>query len=63
MVDPVAQSIAKAPVDDEPISAEEDQALQEAREWMKHNEGIPHEQVLAELGITQAEIENYREPS
>jgi hypothetical protein len=63
MVDPVAQSIAKAPVDDEPISAEEDQALQEAREWMKHNEGIPHEQVLAELGITPAEIENYREPS
>ena len=62
-VDPVARSIAKAPVDDEPVSAEDQQALEEAREWMKHNEGIPHEQVLAELGISQAEIESYKEPA
>jgi hypothetical protein len=27
-------------------------ALDESREWFKHNRGIPHEQVLAELGIT-----------
>jgi hypothetical protein len=57
-VDPVARAIAKAPVDDESLSAECERALDEAREWMKHNEGIPHEHVLAELGITRAEIDN-----
>jgi len=52
MTDPVARAIANAPVDDEPLTAEEIKALDEAREWLKHNEPIPHEQVLAELGIT-----------
>jgi hypothetical protein len=63
MLDPVARAIANAPVDDEPVTEEEEKALAEAREWLKHNKGIPHEQVLAELGITQEEIENYREPA
>jgi hypothetical protein len=62
MTDPVARAIANAPVDDEPLTAEEIKALDESREWLKHNEGIPHEQVLAELGITQEEIDNYKEP-
>ena len=59
MLDPVSRAVASAPMDDEPLTAEEAQALREAREWLKHNEPIPHEQVLAELGITQEEIENY----
>lgn len=63
MLDPVSRAIANAPVDDEPLTVEESQALDEAREWLKHNSPIPHEQVLAELGITQEEIENYREPA
>ena len=63
LLDPVAPAIANAPVDDEPLTAEEAQALGEAREWLKQNRPIPHEQVLAELGITQEEIENYREPA
>ena len=63
MLDPVARAIANAPIDDEPVTEEEEKALAEAREWLKHNEGIPHEQVLAELGITQEEIDNYREPA
>lgn len=63
MADPVARAIANAPVDDEPVTEEEERALGEAREWLKHNKPIPHEQVLAELGITQEEIENYREPA
>jgi hypothetical protein len=60
MVDPVARSVANAPVDDEPLSVQGERALEEAREWIKHNQGIPHEQILAELGISQAEIENYK---
>ena len=34
-------------------------ALDESREWIKHNEGIPHDEVLAELGITQEDIDRY----
>ena len=63
MLDPVSRAIANASFDDEPVTAEEKQSLAEAREWLKHNKGIPHEQVLAELGITQEEIDNYREPA
>jgi hypothetical protein len=63
MLDPVSRAIANAPVDDEPLTVEEVHALNEAREWLKHNEPIPHEQVLAELGITLEEIENYQEPA
>ena len=63
MLDPVARAIANAPVDDEPVTEEEAKALAEAREWIEHNKAIPHEQVLAELGITQEEIDNYREPA
>lgn len=63
MLDPVARAIANAPIDDEPVTEEEEKALAESREWLKHNKGIPHEQVLAELGITQEEIDNYREPA
>ena len=63
MLDPVARAIANAPVDEEPLTAEDARALDEAREWLKHNKPIPHEQVLAELGITQEEIESYKEPA
>jgi hypothetical protein len=63
MLDPVARAIANAAVDDEPVTGEEAKALAEADVWLKRNKPIPHEQVLAELGITQEEIENYREPA
>ncbi|MGH9741470.1 MAG: hypothetical protein ACRD51_03880 [Candidatus Acidiferrum sp.] len=61
MVDPVALSITNAPFDDEPLTVEDEKALNEAREWSKHNQGIPHEQVLTELGITQKEIDRFKE--
>jgi len=60
MTDPVARSIANAPLDDEPLSEDGLLALDEVR-----NEDvrvIPHEQVLAELGITQEEIDRFNEP-
>jgi len=62
MLDPVSRAIANAPIDDEPITPEEAKVLDQAREWFNHNQGIPHEQVLAELGITQEEIERFKEP-
>jgi hypothetical protein len=63
LIDPVARAIGNAPVDDEPLTSEDRRALEEAQEWLKSNQGIPHEQVLSELGITQAEIDNFREPA
>ncbi len=60
MVDPVAQAVANAPVDDEELSPEDIQALDEAQEWLDRNPAIPHEQVLAELGITVEEIRDFK---
>jgi hypothetical protein len=62
MLDPFARALANAPYDDEPVTVEEIKALDESHNWLKHNDPIPHEQVLAELGITQEEIDNYQEP-
>jgi hypothetical protein len=57
-MDPVARSIATAPVDDEPLTKEEEEALDRAEAWLKQNggKGIPHEQVLAEFGLTEKDF-------
>jgi hypothetical protein len=57
IVDPVAAALRNAPLEDEEISEEEEQAVAEAREWLKHNKPIPHEEVLAEFGLTMADFE------
>ena len=62
MLDPVSRAIANAPVDDETLTAECAKSLADAGEWLQHNKAIPHEQVLAELGITQEEIDQYQAP-
>ncbi|MSV35340.1 MAG: hypothetical protein EXQ47_07040 [Bryobacterales bacterium] len=38
--------------DSDTLSPAEAKAIAEADEWSKHNQPIPHEQVLAELGLT-----------
>jgi hypothetical protein len=60
MTNPVSRAIAQAPLDEEPLSAKAIEALDQAREWSERNPGIRHEQVLAELGITQDEIERHK---
>ena len=62
LLDPVSRAIANAPIDDEPLTAQDEKALGEARDWSKHNKAIPHEQVLAELGVTQEEVDHFQEP-
>jgi hypothetical protein len=52
MLDPVSRAIANAPIEEEQISAEEGRTVAEAREWLKHNKPIPHEDVLAEFDLT-----------
>ena len=63
MLNPVSRALANAPLDDEPVTEEEERAVAEAREWLTHNPGIPFEQVIAELGFTMEEVKNYQEPT
>jgi hypothetical protein len=51
LLDPVARSLATAPVEAEPITAEEAAALDEARASLDRGEGIPHEEILREFGL------------
>jgi len=52
MTDPISRSLANAPVEDEPISAEEATAIDEARAAIARGEGTPHEEILREFGFT-----------
>ena len=51
LLDPVSRSLATAPVDDEPLPEEEARAIETSKEWFRHNQGISHEEVLAEFGL------------
>jgi hypothetical protein len=46
-----------APVEDEPISEEELRAVEASKEWLKDHAPIPHEQVLAEFGLSLEDFE------
>jgi hypothetical protein len=49
--------------DGDTLSTAEAKAIAESDEWSKHNDSIPHEQVLAEFGLTAADWEKMsREP-
>jgi hypothetical protein len=49
--------------DSDTLSPAEAKAIAEADEWSKHNDPIPHEQVLAEFGLSMADWEKMsREP-
>ncbi len=58
MLDPLSLRLALAPIDDEPLTEEDRQAIAEANEWCKHNKPMPMEAVLADLGITMADWED-----
>jgi hypothetical protein len=60
LLDPVSRAIANAPADDEPESDEERQAVARSKAWFKERggKGIPHEEVLAEFGLTPDDLKN-----
>ena len=61
MLDPVSQAIANAPVDDEPESVAERQAVAASKEWFRSNpEGVPLQEILAEFGATLDDLEDGR---
>jgi hypothetical protein len=47
--------------DGDTLSDAERKAVAEADEWLKHNPPIPHEEVLAEFGLTTADWERMGE--
>jgi len=53
MVEPLARSLALAPVEDEEITSETAAALERARASLARGEGIPHDEVLREFGLEQ----------
>jgi hypothetical protein len=61
MTDPATVSIAHAPIDDEPVSEEEERAVAASKEWFKHNAGIPFEDMVAELGFTMEQVRGGKE--
>lgn len=50
--------LLEAFLDREEISEEEERAVDEAKEWLRENggKGIPHEEVLADLGLNMDEF-------
>ena len=61
MLDPVSRQLAAAPLDDEPETEEERQAVAEATEWLKHNKPIPFEDVLADFGLTLEDVKKHQD--
>ena len=59
IVDPVSPSLAAVPWEDEEISAEEDGAV--ARAKAESGPGTSMEDLMAELGITQDDLDRVRQ--
>lgn len=54
IVDPVWLSLASAPIDDEELAPEVIASIAEAQASIARREGIPHEEILREFGLTQS---------
>ncbi|MGB8539404.1 MAG: hypothetical protein WCD57_23475 [Acidobacteriaceae bacterium] len=59
MLDPVDRAIANAPFDDEEISEEESRAVAASKAWLAEHpgEGIPHEEILREFGLSPEDLQ------
>ena len=53
IVDPVAAALRNAPLDDEPETENEKQAVTEARDWLarRGGKGIPHDEAMRRLEL------------
>ena len=59
MLDPVDRAIANAPFEDEEISEEETRAVAASKAWLAQHpgEGIPHEEILREFGLSPEDLQ------
>jgi hypothetical protein len=53
MVEPLARSLALAPVEEEDLTEETAAALDRASASLREGKGIPHDEVLREFGLSQ----------
>ena len=53
----VMETMVSLEEDRDTLSPAERKAVAEADEWLKHNQPIPHEEVLAEFGLTMNDWE------
>jgi hypothetical protein len=53
IVDPAVAALRNAAPEDEEIGEDEEQAVEEARVWLRNNggKGIPHEEAMRRLGL------------
>ena len=58
MLDPVSRAIANAPFDDEPETEDEHKAVAASKAWMAEHpgQGISHQEILAELGLSSKNL-------
>ena len=58
MLDPVSLAIAQAPLDDEPVTEEEREALARSEAWFEKRggKGLPMEEVLADFDLTMEDL-------
>src|ERR1700682_1318606 len=63
MLDPVSLTIANAPIDDEPETEQERQAVAESKAWFEQHggRGISHEEVLADFGLTEKDLKERKD--
>lgn len=52
MVEPLARSLALAELEEEDLTSDTAAALDHARASLARGEGIPHEEILREFGLT-----------
>ena len=57
MLDPFARALANAPYDDEPVTDDEAREIEAAHASLERGEGVPHEEILREYGLTQEDFD------
>lgn len=57
MLDPLARTLASAPFDDEPVGEAEAREIESSKASLARGEGIPHEDVLKEFGLSSEDFQ------
>jgi hypothetical protein len=61
MLSPLDRKLALAPLDDEPLTAEESAAMQAGVDSLERNGGVPMEAVLADFGLSMDDFHKMAE--
>ncbi|MBZ5620066.1 MAG: hypothetical protein LAQ69_15280 [Acidobacteriia bacterium] len=56
MLTPLGRKLALAPIDDEPLTPEDEAAIDAAKASLERNEGVSMEEVIADFGLTLDEF-------